>query len=236
MKKLVSVILTMVFVLSLSVSSVLAAETDYNKILNDVNKTNMEINEMIYRAVEDAEEEAKNYIKDLQILEKGKDVIKLEDEIAELRIQLYNLDNSKKDYQDKYDKILKELNNKEDQISKLVQKQENKMNKLLNELQELKLELDRFEEGSRNNVKIKNIINKFEAQIDKSNKQIQERTDKFNEKIDRIIERLINDTNQKAADMKNRAAGKGITVICELVEIQIGGQNILIDPLRIAGF
>lgn len=234
MKKLLSFILTTVFVLSLSALPVRAAETEYERVLKDVNKTNVEISKLIYETVEEAEKEVAKYIAELEILEKGEDVVKLEGEISNLEEKISTLDSSKEDYQDKYEKILKELDKKKDQILKLTKKQEDAASELKNQLEEMKAELHNSENGSKKNIKIKGIINKFEAQIDKPNREIEELTDKINEKIDKIIERLINDTNKKAADMKNRAADKGFKVICELVEVEIDGKVILIDPLRIA--
>lgn len=52
-------------------------------------------------------------------------------------------------------------------------------------------------------------------------------------KIDDIISNLIDKTNKLANEMVEKAAKEGITVICELIEVEIGGRTVLIDPLII---
>jgi peptidoglycan hydrolase CwlO-like protein len=128
MKKLFSLIITMVFVFSLSVSPVFGAEADYEKISNDVNKTNEKIEQMINKAKEDA--------------------------------------------------------------------------------------------------------NKLQEKVDISG----EPNDKFDAKLDEIKTNLINDTNEVATKTKEKGADEGFLVICEWVEVEIGGAIIKIDPLRIAGY
>jgi hypothetical protein len=83
--------------------------------------------------------------------------------------------------------------------------------------------------------KISSGVNKTNEKIDKMiDKAIEDAKEK--NKIDKIKEKLIDGTNKKAANMKKRAANKGIVVECDLVEVEIGGETILIDPLRIAGY
>lgn len=236
MKKIISFILTTVFLMSLFAIPAYAADTEYDKVLSDVNRTNAEINKMITKSVAEAEKELDNYVANLEILEKGKDVIKLENEISDLNELMYGLDKSMKDYQEKYDKINSELSKKEDQLSKVIQKREDNISELRNNIENMNVELSNVPEGSKKAIKIKSIIDKFEVEIDKSDTEIQELTDKFNKKIDMIIDQLIHDTNRVATAMKNRAADKGFNVVCELVEVDIAGQSILIDPLRILGF
>lgn len=36
--------------------------------------------------------------------------------------------------------------------------------------------------------------------------------------------------------MVKKAAKVGIKVICEYVEVTIGGQKVMVDPLRVVGF
>jgi chromosome segregation ATPase len=236
MKKLLSAALTMALVLSIFTTGVHAADTNYDKVLNDVNNTNMEINAMIKQAVKTAEQETKSYSRDIEVIQYGNDIVNLKDVISNLKAQISNLDVSDKDYQDKHDKLQKQLNEKEAQMPYLVKRQEYKTNQVLNQLDALQLQLDGLNIDEHKAIDIKSAINKLEAQIDKTNKDIQDRTDKFNNKIDKIISDLIGATNKKASDMKNRAAHEGFEVNGELIVVQISGQTILVDPLRVVGY
>ncbi|MGD9677364.1 MAG: hypothetical protein AB7V16_03210 [Vulcanibacillus sp.] len=53
--------------------------------------------------------------------------------------------------------------------------------------------------------------------------------------IAKTIDLLIDQTNNIAENMIDRAANKDVEIYCELVEVEIDGQIILIDPLRIGG-
>lgn len=59
---------------------------------------------------------------------------------------------------------------------------------------------------------------------------------KLNERIQEIIDDLVESTNRVAAETKEKAAKEGYKVICEMVEVNIGGRLVLIDPMRIGGF
>lgn len=65
--------------------------------------------------------------------------------------------------------------------------------------------------------------------VDRSN-------DQANKIINKIIDELVKDTNKLADKMIQEAAKVGIQVICEYVEVEIGGQIVLIDPLKVIGF
>lgn len=52
MKRFIILVLTIVITLSLALSPVYAVETEYEKVLSEVNKTNAEIDKMISKAIE----------------------------------------------------------------------------------------------------------------------------------------------------------------------------------------
>ncbi len=92
-------------------------------------------------------------------------------------------------------------------------------------------------------------LEKVIDQVEKTNLKIDKKIDKAIEKaekfedtknedklIDKVIDNLIDWTNKEADKMIDKAAKKDIEIYCELVEVEIGGQIILIDPLRIAGY
>ena len=60
-------------------------------------------------------------------------------------------------------------------------------------------------------------LNKFKELLSVPSKTYQE---------DRMVNYLLDELSQI----------KGIQVVCEYVEVEIGGQTVLIDPLRVIGF
>lgn len=147
MKKFICAVLTFVLVLSLFVPTSFAMEDDYSRIVYEVEKTNIRIENLIDQAIKDVEKEIRKH---------NQEIIKLQN--------------------------LKENVNKD--IDKLIYESE------------LKLEI----------------------------------------KIKQIIDCLIDDTNKLAGKMIKDAAKVGIKVICEYIEVEIGNQKVLIDPLRVVGF
>jgi len=76
--------------------------------------------------------------------------------------------------------------------------------------------------------------------IEKNNKDVDilivERNIKLDKDITKIIERLVDKTNKVAATMISNAAEAGVVVECEWVEVEVGNQKVLVDPLRVVGF
>jgi fructose-1,6-bisphosphatase len=56
----------------------------------------------------------------------------------------------------------------------------------------------------------------------------------YDQEMDRIIDRLIQRTNDMANNTISIAAENGYTVICEMVEVQVGDRIVLVDPLRVS--
>jgi hypothetical protein len=57
---------------------------------------------------------------------------------------------------------------------------------------------------------------------------------KYDNNLDNIVNRLIQKTNDIANDAIRIAAENGYTVICEMVEVEVGNRFVLIDPLRVS--
>lgn len=105
-------VLVMTFMLSLFSQVAYASEEDFNKVQNNVKKTKSEIDALIYESIKNAEKEIMNYLKELEILEKGKETVKLEKEISNLNEELTSLDINKDDYNKKLEKTSTEITKK----------------------------------------------------------------------------------------------------------------------------
>jgi hypothetical protein len=53
--------------------------------------------------------------------------------------------------------------------------------------------------------------------------------------INNLIDTLVDETNAIAAACFQRCADLGVTVICELVPVEIDGRIVMIDPLKVVG-
>lgn len=95
--------------------------------------------------------------------------------------------------------------------------------------------------------------NNIVAEVEKTNEEIEEliqeaiedadevlssnkSQDKINKEITKIIQKLVKETDKIAGKMIKEAKKVGIVVECEYVEVIIGNQNVMIDPLRVVGF
>lgn len=84
MKRLLSIILIMVFVLSLSISPVFASGTGYEKVLADVNRTNEKIEKMIDKAQKEADKVIEKYSREPEIRKERKNPVELEEKIDKI--------------------------------------------------------------------------------------------------------------------------------------------------------
>lgn len=143
-----SAILTMVFVLSVSASAVHAAESDYEKVLKDVNRTNQEINEMVKRSITKVEQETQAYIKALQVIENGKE-----------------------EQRDVQEKVLSELNRLKAEIESSDNKSSKEI-KIKAVISELEAQADRTDK------RIEDLTEKFNERVDAIIEQLVNQTDK----------------------------------------------------------
>lgn len=88
-------------------------------------------------------------------------------------------------------------------------------------------------EVNKANAEIDKVINKALEKVGKLDKEVYEPTSNIYIEIDKIIEELIKDTEMISAKTIEKAAKNGFIVVCDYVEVEIGGRVILIDPLRI---
>lgn len=65
-------------------------------------------------------------------------------------------------------------------------------------------------------------------------KQIEDAKLNYDFELDKLINTLVQNTNAMASETIRIAEENGYTVICEMVEVQIGDRIVLIDPLRVS--
>lgn len=194
MKKLCTItILVLLFTLMFS------AVTFADSIVEEVEKTNSRIEQLINKAIDKANDNALKYLKEI----------------------------------DKKEKKIRNTNRHNKQMEVINKKYELKLEKLgLN-----KYYYDKNEEDfKRIQKQIKKVYEKFKKRLNKKQAAIFEYQYKRTHELNEIIFKLIEDTNEEAQELKDEAAEEGVTVICELIEVEIDGQKAWIDPLRIVGY
>lgn len=116
------------------------------------------------------------------------------------------------------DKIVAEVNQTNELINKQVQNAIVECNQQIDTYQSKLEELDKSQDAAVNQQDIKAL------------------KDALDQNINAIIDNLVTMTNREAQNMIDRAAKAGVTVECKLVKYEIGGQQVWIDPLRVAGW
>lgn len=237
MKRITAIILITFMIISTACVSVYADdENKIKEIIEEVDKTNAKIQEEINKAIEKAEKEIKKLDEEVAILEKERKVVKLQNRLTELNSKLDQLDAN----DDKYDELLKEIQYTGDEIKNYQQNLDKIMKEYEKAIKEsgfehfyYSLTEEEFEEAEEY---IEEITEKYYKKLDDADGKILEERMKFNQELNEIIFELIEKTNEEAAEMIEEAAEEGIVVECELQLVNIGGQEVWIDPLRIAGF
>lgn len=57
----------------------------------------------------------------------------------------------------------------------------------------------------------------------------------FEKELDEIIREMLEEVDEIATEVIEEAAGNGFTVYCELIEMEIHGITVLVDPLIVGG-
>lgn len=71
-----------------------------------------------------------------------------------------------------------------------------------------------------------------EAQV-KADGVLNRGSDNVDKELDEIIKELVKDTDKLAKEMIKEAEKEGILAVCELVKVEIGGREVLVDPIRV---
>ena len=96
--------------------------------------------------------------------------------------------------------------------------------------------LEVIQEVEEVNLEINDMVDEALSEAAIEAVELMDDSEKFNEVLSEIIYKLENDVNELAAITITKAAEKGITVYCELIEIEIFGITVWIDPLIVGAF
>jgi chromosome segregation ATPase len=205
-----------------------AAGNDHlQDVLNEVQKANNDINGKIEKAKIDSNKLISDASYQIMVVESGKESADIEKNLAYLTEKLNNsIVNS-----EEYTKISKNINKLEEKKNELNAKLEKRDSALKEELEQLEL----LNPGdAKQAAKIDDQISKIEDSFSKKDEKVNQILDNLEMNLDKLSDKLINDTNERAGKAKEFAKKNGYTVICELIPVQIGSKELLIDPIRVS--
>lgn len=101
-----------------------------------------------------------------------------------------------------------------------------------NELNQLTFEIGSLDSESKSYEKIHKEIEKIYEKINNDEK-LEKLTQDLEGDIDKLISQLLQHTNKIANNAIEAGKKEGIVVECSIIEVVIGGETVLVDPLRI---
>lgn len=238
MKKLTSLVLIL-FMLSTFICSAYAAGTvngsDLERVMLLVEQTNQVIETLITKAVANADAAINEYAQAVADLEYKQEIIRQQTALDVLESLLLTCRNDKT----KAETLVK-VSSARAELESLQEKSRQRAMHIEVELEQLS-----FSPGDPDAIKkvssgIDAVIMRVGSSFENSSEGTKQRLAQLNLllkiKVEGIISDLIRVTNLLSFKMVQDAQRYGITVICEFVQVQIGGNTVLVDPLRITGY
>ncbi len=223
-----------ILLLSSSVAMASAAsDKDLQDVLAKVDKTNAEINKSIDEAIQQANKMIAKSQYDVAVVQYGKELVDAQLELEKLNIKVLQLDT----YSKEFAKASEDIAKAQEKINRL-QNKSSEINKDLSVLKEALGSIE-FVNGKASQVekaskKLVMIEDKLLKTHNDTDAKVAAVLDKLGEDLDKLIQKLIDETNEMAGKTKKYGQDRGIEVICELVEVEIGDRKVWIDPMRVA--
>lgn len=229
MKKIASIFLVLFLFLSLATPSFAAESHNYEKGIEVIEKANLEIDEKIEKAVNEAKKLQTEYLRDIRKIEEGEEVVNLQDELAKANNELAEAMKKGKDVEKFTDKI--------EQIEVALATQEKRINDKI-----AQLEKDIAEFNSSLETADGKDLKKLEAKLGKLNGKLaaktakaEEKTARYTAELDKIIEKVFNETLKMSEEAIEKAAKEGVVAECSWKLVQFADRSVWIDPIRIIG-
>ena len=168
MKKLLSIVILMILSLNITTISYAAESEDYAKGVQLIEKTNKEIDEIILKAIEEADELQANYLLEVRKNEEGKEIVKLHEEKNKAILELEQAKKEQKDVEKAQEKVNKITLKIEEEQAKINEK----ISSLNDELQELTALT--FTAESKDEKKINEKIEKLTSKLNRNSEKLTE--------------------------------------------------------------
>lgn len=229
MKKVISIFITLLLFLSLSMTTFAAEGYDYQKGTEIIEKANLEIDEKIEKAVNEANKLQAQYLAEIREIEEGKESVKLQDEWAKANNELAEARKSGKDIEKYTDRI--------EQIEVALAFHEKRINDKITQLEKDIAEFNSSLETAdgKNLEKLEGKVEKLNDKLIAKTEKAEEKTARYTEKLDEVIEKVFNETLKMSEEAIAKAAKEGVIAECSWKLVQFGHKSVWIDPIRIVG-
>lgn len=228
-KSIWSLIIAAILLISLGNPASANEHPDTLKALEMIEKTNIEIDEKIEKAVEKADELQSEFLQEVREIEEGKKVLDLKEERQKVKSELQESTHDLKKQEALEEKISK-INAK---LVEVQEKTDEKMAKLQAELATLTTSMMTAEE--KDVKKIEKKILKLTEKMDTKSAEYQEKTQKYTTELDGVISDIYNETLKMSAETIAKAAEKGVQAECSWKLVRFADRWVWIDPIRVVG-
>lgn len=228
-KKFLSISLMLVLLTGVASPTFAASDKDVEEAMKMIEKTNVEIDEKIEKAVEKADELQEDYLLDIRKIEEGGKVLDIKIEKNEV---LAELEMSKHD--------LKKQVKLQEKLFKLDQKMIEEQAKIDKEMAEINFEITELTErivsaDEKDAKKLEKKLNKLTEKLDTKSIEFKEKTTKYTYELNKVIKDIYDVTFKMSAETIAKAAEKGIEAECSWKLVRFADQWVWIDPIRIVG-
>ncbi|MCA1030751.1 hypothetical protein LCL95_06945 [Bacillus timonensis] len=229
-KILSSIFMTIVFFCAVSPHAFAGGNWTLQEVEKEAEDTNIKIENEIAKAVKEANKMHKELKKDLRKIELGKKVYKLlkEKEKVEWKLTEENDEKKRVKLEEKLAEIEAEIREEEYKIE--------------SDLAEIELDIAALEEvlfslnAEKDQVKISEKIEKRMEKLNEKSRKHKEKLLEFSIELNELIQDLRNKTDEMSLKMRTEALEHGYLVECTWQEVELAGEKVWIDPLRVIGF
>lgn len=229
MKKLVSLVLSCLLLVGIVTPAYAAEDDDIAKALEMIEKTNRDIDKKIEKAVQEADSLHADYLLEIQKLEEGDKVVKLDEEAQKILSEMNNLSSDEKDKLNKLTEKLKETTARRDEEKLRIQ---NKMDQIENEIDTVTAELVSTDDSKKLEEKLK----KLNEKLKEKDQKYADKTNKFTKDLQKVIDGIYNETLKMSAEAIEKAAKKGVIAECSWKLVRFADRWVWIDPVRVIRF
>ncbi|MBS4206261.1 hypothetical protein [Lederbergia citrea] len=226
-RRLLVLLVLSVMMIGLGTSVSAASDTENVKALELIEKTNREIDKEIEKAVKKADKLQADYIKDVKVIEEGKEVIKLKDEKEKLSSELETHKHDAK----KIAKLEEDMLKIEEKLAKETAKIEKKISEIEADIQEITISLTLAED--KDSKKLHDKLEKLTKKLNKRIEKAEEKTEKYTKDLEKVITDNYNKTLEMSAETIAKVAEVGIIAECTWKLVRFADQWVWIDPVRV---
>ncbi|MDX8289310.1 hypothetical protein SLL00_05875 [Metabacillus indicus] len=230
MKKVVSLMFSAVLFLGVAFPAFAAESPEVQKAFELIDRTNIEIDKKIEKAVNDADKLQANYLLEARKIEESKEVVKLKDEKQSVQSEIAALNKDQK----KEEKLEQKLVQIEDKIIYHENKINEKLLQIQNEMEALTVELLNAQDKDKE--KIQKKLAQLNASLNKKSEGLETLNKHYTGKLQTIIETVYNETLEMSAKTIEKAAQAGVIAECSWKLVRFADQWVWIDPVRVVKF